>query len=118
MREDGTSCDANEDGYLVLKHPWPGMARTVWGDPQRYVDTYNHPVGMRFLIPLAPGASGNIVTEDLVFLLESQGLRTGINFEALFAARQVLAQALPEVELYGFTPDAGLPKDFVPATAQ
>jgi hydroxymethylglutaryl-CoA lyase len=45
-------------------------------------------------------------------------LRTGINFEALFAARQVLARALPEVELYGFTPDAGLPKDFVPATAQ
>jgi acetyl-CoA synthetase len=40
VREDGTSCDANEDGYLVLKHPWPGMARTVWGDPQRYVDTY------------------------------------------------------------------------------
>ena len=68
--------------------------------------------------PFAPGASGNIVTEDLVFLLESQGLRTGINFEALFAARQVLARALPEVELYGFTPDAGLPKDFVPATAQ
>ena len=68
--------------------------------------------------PFAPGASGNIVTEDLVFLLESQGLRTGVNFEALFAARQVLARALPEVELYGFTPDAGLPKDFIPATAQ
>jgi len=68
--------------------------------------------------PFAPGASGNIVTEDLVFLLESQGLRTGINFEALFAARRVLADALPEVALYGFTPEAGLPKDFKPATAQ
>ena len=68
--------------------------------------------------PFAPGASGNIVTEDLVFLLESMGLRTGINFEALFAARAVLAQALPDVELYGFTPEAGLPKGFVPATAQ
>jgi hydroxymethylglutaryl-CoA lyase len=68
--------------------------------------------------PFAPGASGNIVTEDLVFLLESQGLRTGINFEKLFAARQLLAQALPQVELYGFTPAAGLPLDFVPATAQ
>ena len=68
--------------------------------------------------PFAPGASGNIVTEDLVFLLESQGLRTGVNFEALFAARQVLAEALPGVELYGFTPEAGLPKDFEPATAQ
>ncbi|MEH6586065.1 MAG: hydroxymethylglutaryl-CoA lyase [Halioglobus sp.] len=68
--------------------------------------------------PFAPGASGNIVTEDLVFLLESMGLRTGVNFEALFAARRVLAEALPCVELYGFTPIAGLPKDFVPATAQ
>ncbi|MEM7530684.1 MAG: acetate--CoA ligase [Chloroflexota bacterium] len=40
VREDGSSCDANEDGYLVVKGPWPGMARTVWGDPQRYQDTY------------------------------------------------------------------------------
>jgi hydroxymethylglutaryl-CoA lyase len=68
--------------------------------------------------PFAPGASGNIVTEDLVFLLESQGLRTGVNFEALWAAREVLAQALPDVELYGFTPEAGLPRGFNPATSQ
>ncbi len=68
--------------------------------------------------PFAPGASGNIVTEDLVFLLESQGLRTGVNFERLFEARRVLAEALPDVELYGFTPEAGLPRDFVPATPQ
>jgi acetyl-CoA synthetase len=40
VREDGASCDPNEDGYLVVKHPWPGMARTVWGDPDRYVQTY------------------------------------------------------------------------------
>ena len=60
----------------------------------------------------------NIVTEDLVFLLESQGLRTGVNFERLFAARGILAEALPEVELYGFTPAAGLPRDFVAATPQ
>ena len=68
--------------------------------------------------PFAPGASGNIVTEDLVFLLESQGLRTGINFDALLIARRVLAEALPQVALYGFTPDAGLPKDFKAATPQ
>jgi hydroxymethylglutaryl-CoA lyase len=68
--------------------------------------------------PFAPGASGNIVTEDLVFLLESMGLKTGINFERLFEARRVLAEALPGVELYGFTPDAGFPKGFRPATAQ
>ncbi len=40
VREDGSSCDANEDGYLVIKGPWPGMARTVYGDPDRYVATY------------------------------------------------------------------------------
>lgn len=66
--------------------------------------------------PFAPGASGNIVTEDLVFLLEAMGLNTGINFEALMAAREVLARALPDVELYGFTPDAGLPLGFYSGT--
>jgi acetyl-CoA synthetase len=40
VREDGTSCEPNEDGYLVIKRPWPGMARTVWGDPDRYVQQY------------------------------------------------------------------------------
>ena len=68
--------------------------------------------------PFAPGASGNIVTEDLVFLLESMGLRTGVNFAALWRAREILVTALPDVELYGFTPEAGLPKGFVPTTAQ
>ena len=62
--------------------------------------------------PAAPGASGNIVTEDLVFMLEAMGLKTGIDFDALFAARNILANALPNEPLYGFTPDAGLPKGF------
>lgn len=62
--------------------------------------------------PFAPGASGNIVTEDLVFMLESMGLNTGINFEKLFAARAILAAALPNEELYGFIPEAGLPLGF------
>ncbi|MXY95273.1 MAG: acetate--CoA ligase [Caldilineaceae bacterium SB0664_bin_27] len=40
VREDGSTCEPNEDGYLVVKRPWPGMARTVWGDPDRYVEQY------------------------------------------------------------------------------
>jgi acetyl-CoA synthetase len=40
VREDGTSANPDEDGYLVIKRPWPGMARTVWGDPDRYKQTY------------------------------------------------------------------------------
>ncbi|GGF60542.1 hydroxymethylglutaryl-CoA lyase [Alteromonas lipolytica] len=69
--------------------------------------------------PFAPGASGNIITEDLVFLLEGMGLKTGIQFERLMQARQILRDSLPaDVELYGFTPDAGLPKGFTMATPQ
>jgi hydroxymethylglutaryl-CoA lyase len=62
--------------------------------------------------PFAPGASGNIVTEDLVFLLEAMGLRTGIDIDRLIAARAILRSALPDEPLYGFTPDAGLPLGF------
>ncbi|MFO7914835.1 MAG: acetate--CoA ligase [Candidatus Krumholzibacteriales bacterium] len=40
VREDGTGCDANEGGYLIIEKPWPAMLRTIWGDPQRYKDTY------------------------------------------------------------------------------
>jgi len=37
---DGNPCADNEEGSLVIKHPWPGMLRTVWGDPDRYVEQY------------------------------------------------------------------------------
>lgn len=62
--------------------------------------------------PFAPGASGNIVTEDLVFMLEAMGVDTGIDLDALLAVRAILAEALPGEPLYGFTPDAGLPLGF------
>ena len=62
--------------------------------------------------PFAPGASGNIVTEDLVFMLEAIGLRTGIDLPKLLRVRGILREALPGEPLYGFTPDAGLPLGF------
>jgi hydroxymethylglutaryl-CoA lyase len=65
--------------------------------------------------PYAPGATGNIVTEDLVFLLESMGLDTGVDIEKLVAARRFLTEGLPGEPVYGFVPDAGLPKTFKPA---
>jgi acetyl-CoA synthetase len=40
VRKDGTPCQANEGGYLVVKHPWPSMLRTVFGDDERYKKTY------------------------------------------------------------------------------
>ena len=62
--------------------------------------------------PFAPGASGNVITEDLVFMFESMGVSTGIDFEKLIAARAVLVKGLPEEPVYGHTPLAGLPKGF------
>ncbi len=62
--------------------------------------------------PFAPGASGNIVTEDLVFLLESMGLSTGIDLAALIEVRELVQTALSDVELFGFTPDAGIPMGY------
>ena len=66
--------------------------------------------------PFAPGASGNIVTEDLVFMLEAMGLSTGVDLPALVESRKILTDALPGEPVYGFVPDAGVPKGFVPTT--
>jgi hydroxymethylglutaryl-CoA lyase len=62
--------------------------------------------------PFAPGASGNVITEDLVFMFEAMGVSTGIDLDKLFAAREVLIQGIPEEPVYGHTPLAGLPKGF------
>jgi hydroxymethylglutaryl-CoA lyase len=62
--------------------------------------------------PFAPGASGNIVTEDLVFMLNAMGYDTGIDLEKLLKVREIVAAALPGEPLYGFTPDAGLTLDY------
>jgi acetyl-CoA synthetase len=40
VREDGSFCEPNEGGYLTVQKPWPSMLRTVWGDDQRFRDTY------------------------------------------------------------------------------
>ena len=62
--------------------------------------------------PFAPGASGNVITEDLVFMFEAMGITTGIDLQKLFTAREVLVRAIPDEPVYGHTPVAGLPKGF------
>ncbi|MGE8660197.1 MAG: hydroxymethylglutaryl-CoA lyase [Achromobacter sp.] len=62
--------------------------------------------------PFAPGASGNIVTEDLVFMLESMGYRTGIDLPRLLAARALLAASLPQETLRSGVAAAGIPKTY------
>ncbi|MBS0418748.1 MAG: hydroxymethylglutaryl-CoA lyase [Proteobacteria bacterium] len=65
--------------------------------------------------PNSPGATGNIATEDLVFMLEAMGLDTGIDVQRLLEMRAFVAERLPEVRLFGHIGHAGLPKGFVPA---
>ena len=73
------------------------------------VRTFDSSLGGLGGCPYAPGASGNVVTEDLVFMFEAMGVRTGINLERLIAAREPLRAGLPGEPIYGMTPEAGLP---------
>jgi hydroxymethylglutaryl-CoA lyase len=59
--------------------------------------------------PFAPGASGNIATEDLIFMLEQMGLRTGVDLGKLIAATDVLAAALPDETIRSHVRQAGVP---------
>ena len=74
------------------------------------VRTFDASLGGLGGCPYAPGASGNVVTEDLVFMFEAMGLATGIDLGRLIAARAPLQAGLPGEPLYGMTPDAGLPQ--------
>jgi len=76
------------------------------------VRTFDSSLGGLGGCPYAPGASGNVVTEDLVFMFEAMGVRTGVDIEKIIAARAPLAKGLPGEALYGMTPDAGVPKGF------
>ena len=65
--------------------------------------------------PYAPGATGNIVMEDLVFLCEAMGFRTGVDLAKLIAVREIVQRALPTLTMYGNLAKAGLPKNFARA---
>jgi hydroxymethylglutaryl-CoA lyase len=74
------------------------------------VRTFDASLGGLGGCPYAPGASGNVVTEDLVFMFEAMGIRTGVDIDKLMAARDPLQAGLPGEPIYGMTPLAGLPK--------
>jgi hydroxymethylglutaryl-CoA lyase len=59
--------------------------------------------------PFAPGASGNVVFEDLVYLCETKGFRTGVDLDDLAAARSVPQAAMPHEQFYGAIARAGPP---------
>ncbi|WP_422345682.1 hydroxymethylglutaryl-CoA lyase [Parasphingorhabdus sp.] len=93
-----------------------GLANVMAGLAEG-ITTFDASLGGLGGCPFAPGASGNIVTEDLVFMLEAMGIDTGISLDKLFKVREIIAEALPGEPLYGFTPDAGLPLGFEKAAA-
>src|SRR5262252_7467304 len=64
--------------------------------------------------PYAPGATGNIVIEDLAFMLEAMGFETGIDIDRLIKVRELVARALPDIVQHGAIAEAGLPKNFHP----
>jgi hydroxymethylglutaryl-CoA lyase len=66
--------------------------------------------------PYAPGASGNIVMEDLVFMLESMGFHTGVDLAKLLEARALLHAGLPDEPMHSQVAKAGIPKTFHPVT--
>ena len=80
------------------------------------VTTFDSSLGGLGGCPFAPGATGNIVTEDLVFMLEAMGLHTGIDLDTLIASREVLLSGLPDEVIYGNVPEAGMPKGFIYAS--
>ncbi|HET7669037.1 MAG TPA: hydroxymethylglutaryl-CoA lyase, partial [Burkholderiales bacterium] len=62
--------------------------------------------------PFAPGASGNVITEDLVFMFEAMGVSTGIDLDKLMVARKIMVDVLPQEQTYGHFALAGVPKGF------
>jgi hydroxymethylglutaryl-CoA lyase len=81
------------------------------------VRTFDSSLGGLGGCPYAPGASGNVVTEDLVFMFEAMGVHTGVALDPLMAAREPLRAGLPGEPIYGMTPEAGLPLGFAQEAA-
>jgi hydroxymethylglutaryl-CoA lyase len=67
--------------------------------------------------PNSPGATGNVVMEDAVFMLEAMGLDTGIHLDRLFEIRRFIVEHLAGVAVFGHVATVGLPPAFVTAAA-
>jgi hydroxymethylglutaryl-CoA lyase len=104
--------DGKLDGVHLHNTRGLGLANVV-AALEEGITTVDSSLGGIGGCPFAPGASGNIVTEDLVFMLDAMGLKTGIDLDKLLKVRDVVTAALPGEDMFGFTPDAGLPKGYV-----
>ena len=52
--EEGNAAKGEGGGFLVLKHPWPGMLRGIWGDPKRFKETLTRAISGALLIEPRP----------------------------------------------------------------
>lgn len=78
---------------------------------QAGIRSYDSSIGGLGGCPYAPGASGNVSTEDQVFMFEEMGVETGVDIRALFKASQYLEDILHDVSLASSVYKAGLPGD-------
>jgi hydroxymethylglutaryl-CoA lyase len=88
-----------------------GLAN-VYASLEAEVFRYDATLGGLGGCPYAPNATGNIVMDDLVFLLEGAGLRTGVDLDKLIAVREIISRNLPNEALHGMYALAGAPKGF------
>jgi acetyl-CoA synthetase len=97
VREDGSACDVNEGGYLVIKRPWPGLMRTVYGEPERFKKTYFS----RFPGVYTTGDGARIDDDGYIWLMgriddviKVSGHRIGTaEVESAFVAHPAVAEA-------------------------
>ena len=66
--------------------------------------------------PFAPGATGNITLEDMVYMFEAMGLRTGVDVAKLIELRAWVKEQLPDDPFAGSIAKAGIAKNYHPAT--
>ena len=104
-------CDGRLDGVHLHNTRGLGLAN-AFAAFEEGARAFDSSMGGLGGCPFAPGASGNVVTEDLVFMFEAMGVGTGIDFEALLRAREILVNGIPDEPLYGHFAQAGLPKGF------
>lgn len=97
LRADGTPADVNEGGHLCIKRAWPGMARGVWGDPERFKEIYFSRFPGYYLT-----GDGARVDEDGYFwimgrlddVINVSGHRIGtMELESAFVAHPAVAEA-------------------------
>lgn len=98
--------------YIIHLHDTRGMgvanAAAALDNGARVIDASLGGLGG---CPFAPGATGNVVFEDVVFLAESMGFATGINLKTLKSARTIAEEAMPGEEFHGALHRAGPPSN-------